>query len=229
MTDRTTDKEPKRVPARASQRRRQPGAIDLAGTESLDVVFGDEAKSRSLSKENPLTGKPDAEEPPVRCGGRGAVIRSPYPYLRPCLYPLCDVPAAPPPPSQAGPIPRQSSARLPLPGFRVWPLRNDSAPPAPTRPPGVPCGTPSLRDTIPIPWRPIPSILPAGAALRFGGETPPDRRRCPVVSAFTPAAAPPATRGRVSRATSDTHPRKYPPADPHGSLRDRSLRDIRCA
>ena len=71
MTNRTTEIEPKRVPARANQRRRQPGAIDLVGTESLSGMFGDEAKSRSLSQEHPLTGKPDAGVPPVRFGGRG--------------------------------------------------------------------------------------------------------------------------------------------------------------
>ena len=76
MTTGTTDKEPKRVPARAYRRRRQPGAIDWAGTESLDVILGDEAKSRSLSTEHPPTGKPDAGEPPVRFGGRGGVYRA---------------------------------------------------------------------------------------------------------------------------------------------------------
>ena len=88
MTDRTTDQEPKRVPARAYRRRNQPGAIDLVGTESLDVMLGDEAKSRSLSTEHPPTGKPDAGEPPVRFGGRGAVIRSPYPYRQAAGPPL---------------------------------------------------------------------------------------------------------------------------------------------
>jgi hypothetical protein len=34
--------------------------MDLVGTESLGGLLGDEAKSRSLSQENPLTGKPDA-------------------------------------------------------------------------------------------------------------------------------------------------------------------------
>ena len=91
MTNRTTDIEPKPVPARARQRRRQPGAIDLVGTESLGVMLGDEAKSRSLSTENPLTGKPDAGEPPVRFGGRGGGISAlPTPILcralpYPCL------------------------------------------------------------------------------------------------------------------------------------------------
>jgi len=80
MAEGTTDREPKRVPARASQRRSQPGAIDLAGTESLDVILGDEAKTRSLSKESPPTGKPDAGNPPVRFGGRGGALRHPYPY-----------------------------------------------------------------------------------------------------------------------------------------------------
>ena len=71
MTERTTDKEPKRVPARATGGVSQPGAIDLGGTESLADILGDEAKSRSLSAEYPLTGKPDAGDPPVRFGGRG--------------------------------------------------------------------------------------------------------------------------------------------------------------
>jgi hypothetical protein len=43
------------------------------GTEGLADILGDEAKSRSLSTENPLTGKPDAGNPPVRFGGRGEV------------------------------------------------------------------------------------------------------------------------------------------------------------
>ena len=93
MTDRTTDQEPKRVPARAYRRRNQPGAIDLVGTESLDVMLGDEAKSRSLSTEHPPTGKPDAGEPPVRFGGRGGghPLSLPYQidayYCHPCI---CD-------------------------------------------------------------------------------------------------------------------------------------------
>ncbi len=82
MTDRTTDQEPKRVPARAYRRRNQPGAIDLVGTESLDVMLGDEAKSRSLSTEHPPTGKPDAGEPPVRFGGRGRSSALPTPIGR---------------------------------------------------------------------------------------------------------------------------------------------------
>jgi hypothetical protein len=71
MTERATDQEPTLVPARADRRRRQPSAIDLVGTEGLYAILGDEAKSRSLSHENPLTGKPDAGDPPVRFGGRG--------------------------------------------------------------------------------------------------------------------------------------------------------------
>lgn len=71
MTHRTTETKPQRVPARASQQRRQPGAIDLVDTERLSGMLGDEAKSRSLSQEHPLTGKPDAGDPPVRFGGRG--------------------------------------------------------------------------------------------------------------------------------------------------------------
>ena len=85
-TDRTTDKEPKRVPARAYRRRSQPGAIDLAGTESLTDLLGDEAKSRSLSTENPPTGKPDAGDPPVRFGGRGGVQRHPYLKRTPLVH-----------------------------------------------------------------------------------------------------------------------------------------------
>ena len=54
---------------------------DLADTERLTDGLGDEAKSHSLSTEHPLTGKPEAGNPPVRFGGRGAVIRSPYPYI----------------------------------------------------------------------------------------------------------------------------------------------------
>ena len=80
MTDRTTDKEPTQVPARADRRRKQPSAIDLGDTESLDDMLGDEAKSRSPSQEHPLTRKPDAGDPPVRFGVGGAVIRSPYHY-----------------------------------------------------------------------------------------------------------------------------------------------------
>jgi hypothetical protein len=71
MTNRTTDKEPKRVPVRAYRRRSQPSVIGLVDTESLCVILRDEAKSRSLSTEHPLTGKPDAGNPPVRFGGRG--------------------------------------------------------------------------------------------------------------------------------------------------------------
>lgn len=71
MTDRTTDKEPTQVPTRADRRRKQPSAIDLGDTESLDDMLGDEAKSRSPSQEHPLTRKLDAGDPPVRFGGRG--------------------------------------------------------------------------------------------------------------------------------------------------------------
>ena len=34
----------------------------------------------SIPSGNSLTGKPDAGNPPVRFGGRGGVIRHPYPY-----------------------------------------------------------------------------------------------------------------------------------------------------
>src|SRR5215207_7977518 len=69
-TDRRNNK-PTRVPVRASRWWNQPSAIDLGDTERLTGGLGDEAKSRSLSTENPLTGKPDAGDPPVRFGGRG--------------------------------------------------------------------------------------------------------------------------------------------------------------
>jgi len=71
MADGIPDDQPARVPARANQRWNSPSAYDLAGTESLAAILGDEAKSRSLSTEYPLTGKPDAGDPPVRFGGRG--------------------------------------------------------------------------------------------------------------------------------------------------------------
>ena len=64
-------RKPTRVPARANRWWNQPGAIDLGDTERLTCGLGDEAKSRSPSQENPLTGKPDAGDPPVRFGGRG--------------------------------------------------------------------------------------------------------------------------------------------------------------
>ncbi len=70
-TEKRTRK-PTRVPARASQRWNQPGAIGLGDTERRPDGLGDEAKSRSLSQENPPTGKPDAGDTPVRFGGRGA-------------------------------------------------------------------------------------------------------------------------------------------------------------
>ena len=74
-------RKPTRVPARASQWWNQPSAIGLGDTERLTDGLGDEAKSRSLSTEHPLTGKPDAGDPPVRFGGRGSgYVRSPYPY-----------------------------------------------------------------------------------------------------------------------------------------------------
>ena len=83
MTNRTTDKEPKRVPVRAYRRRSQPSVIGLVDTEGLCVILRDEAKSRSLSTENPLTGKPDAGNPPVRFGGRGgANLAIPTPIIK---------------------------------------------------------------------------------------------------------------------------------------------------
>ena len=75
---------PTRVPARAHRRWNQPSAIGSGDTERLTDALGDEAKRRSLSREHPPTGKPDAGEPPVRFGGRGSgPVRSPYPYPGP--------------------------------------------------------------------------------------------------------------------------------------------------
>ena len=71
MEDGIPDDQPARVPARANQRWNPPSAYGLARTESLAAILGDEAKSRSLSTEHPLTGEPDAGDPPVRFGGRG--------------------------------------------------------------------------------------------------------------------------------------------------------------
>ena len=58
-------------------------AYDLPDTEGLADILGDEAKSRSPSQEYPLTGKPDAGDPPVRFeeGGGGSV---PAPPLLDC-------------------------------------------------------------------------------------------------------------------------------------------------
>ena len=69
-------RKPTRVPARAHRWWNQPSAIGLGGTERLTGVLGDEVKNRSLSREHPLTGKPDAGDPPVRFGGRGGVNRA---------------------------------------------------------------------------------------------------------------------------------------------------------
>jgi hypothetical protein len=72
MNDRMPDDKPTRVPARASQWWNSPSAIDLASTEGLTAIRGDRAKSALSLQENPLTGKPDAGNPPVRFGGRGS-------------------------------------------------------------------------------------------------------------------------------------------------------------
>ena len=62
---------PTRVPARANRWWNQPSALRLEDTERLTYALRDEAKSRSLSKEHPLTGEPDAGNLHVRFGGRG--------------------------------------------------------------------------------------------------------------------------------------------------------------
>ena len=92
------NRKPTRVPVRASQWWNQPSAIGLGETERLTDALGDEAKSRSLSTEHPLTGKPDAGDPPVRFGGRGSgYVRSPYPY--PILFRISCLAAALQPPT----------------------------------------------------------------------------------------------------------------------------------
>ena len=55
----------------------QPSAIDLAVTESLADILVRDRQCPHLA-ETPLTGKPDAGNPPVRFGGRGRV-QSPAP------------------------------------------------------------------------------------------------------------------------------------------------------
>ena len=72
--------------ARAAPRGTGPGASGLGSTEGMPDKLGDEAKSRSLSNEHPLTGKPDAGDPPVRFGGRGggtAALPTPIAGVRP--------------------------------------------------------------------------------------------------------------------------------------------------
>ena len=55
-----------------------PSAIDLAGTACLAGILV-RAKSGTHLAETPLTGKPDAGNPPVRFGGRGEVNPSSLP------------------------------------------------------------------------------------------------------------------------------------------------------
>ena len=80
MTDGMTDHKPARVPARAHQRWHPPSAIDLADTESPRDILGNECEKPLPLARDPLTGKPDAGNPPVRFGGRGGALRHPYPY-----------------------------------------------------------------------------------------------------------------------------------------------------
>ena len=65
-----------------------PSAIDLAGTEGLAGILVRVASGMHLA-ETPLTGKPDAGNPPVRFGGRGEVNPSSLPlsirsWMQPC-------------------------------------------------------------------------------------------------------------------------------------------------
>jgi len=85
MTDGIPDDQPARVPARANQRWNTSSADDLTDTEGLAGILGDEAKSRSPSQEYPLTGEPDAGDPPVRFGGRGEVNPSSLPLFKKLL------------------------------------------------------------------------------------------------------------------------------------------------
>ena len=55
-----------------------PSAIDLAGTACLAGILV-RAKGGTHLAETPLTGKPDAGNPPVRFGGRGEVNPSSLP------------------------------------------------------------------------------------------------------------------------------------------------------
>jgi hypothetical protein len=79
MNDRTTEDKPTRVPARANRWWNQPSAIDLAGPNVWPTPLETARRARSSSPETPLTGKPDAGNPPVRFGGRGEVNPSSLP------------------------------------------------------------------------------------------------------------------------------------------------------
>ena len=86
MNDGMTDDKPARVPAKANQRWIWPSAIDWTGTESPAGTLWELTQSGSSSKEHPLTGEPDAGDPPVRFGGRGKVL-SLVPTLSSCTRP----------------------------------------------------------------------------------------------------------------------------------------------
>ena len=77
-----TDDKPARVPARANQRWHAARIKALLDTESPKVILGDECEKPLPLARDPLTGKPDAGDPPVRFGGRGGALRHPYPYRR---------------------------------------------------------------------------------------------------------------------------------------------------
>ena len=78
MKNRTTEDKPTLVPARAMQWLEPGRAIDLARTESLADLLVRGTEPPHLT-ETPLTGKPDAGNPPVRFGGRGEVNPSSLP------------------------------------------------------------------------------------------------------------------------------------------------------
>jgi hypothetical protein len=71
MRTRNTEDEPARVSVRASQWWKQPSAIDLVETERLNASLGTALTALPLERV-PLTGKPDAGDPPVRFGRRGS-------------------------------------------------------------------------------------------------------------------------------------------------------------
>ena len=75
-------RKPTRVSARTNRWRNQPSAIGLGDTERLTDALGD--RRRAAPSWKPLTGKPDAGDPPVRFGGRGGAKASSLPLSNFC-------------------------------------------------------------------------------------------------------------------------------------------------
>jgi hypothetical protein len=84
-TERRNNK-PTRVPARANRWGNQPSTIDWVDTECLTAGLGDEASTPLPLIRDPLTGKPDAGNPPVRFGGRGGAKAPSLPLSRRSLF-----------------------------------------------------------------------------------------------------------------------------------------------